>query len=64
MLSLALSVLPHLCSHLYVFCVVKGTQMENGAPVPTDGQYGNKSSWPEVERDHAATITYLDAYVV
>eukprot|EP00750_Incisomonas_marina_P006185 INCI14358.1.p1 GENE.INCI14358.1~~INCI14358.1.p1 ORF type:complete len:547 (+),score=70.63 INCI14358.1:71-1711(+) len=40
-----------------------GTQMENGAPVPTDGQYGNKSSWPEVERDHAATITYLDAYI-
>ncbi len=31
--------------------------------MPTDGQYAKESSWPEVERDHAAVITYLDAYV-
>ena len=37
--------------------------MEAGAPVPTDGEYANHSDWPEVERDHAAVITYLDAYV-
>jgi arylsulfatase A-like enzyme len=37
-------------------------EMECGAPVPTDGQYTNQS-WPEVERDHAAVITYLDTYV-
>lgn len=36
---------------------------ESGAPVPTDGQYAVHSDWPEVERDHAAVITYLDAYV-
>jgi len=36
--------------------------MENGAPVPTDGEYVNET-WPEVERDHAAVITYLDAYI-
>ena len=34
-----------------------------GAPVPTDAQYGNESSWPEVERDHAAVVTYLDGKV-
>jgi len=32
---------------------------ENGAPVPTDLQYAHKS-WPTVEKDHAAVITYLD----
>ena len=37
-------------------------QAESGAPVPTDGQYANQS-WPTVERDHAAVITYLDNYV-
>jgi arylsulfatase A-like enzyme len=36
---------------------------ESGAPVPTDGKYSNETGWPEVERDHAAVITYLDNYV-
>lgn len=36
---------------------------ESGAPVPSDGHYANQSAWPEVERDHAAVITYLDNYV-
>ena len=36
---------------------------ESGAPVPTDGQYAKHTDWPEVERDHAAVITYLDGYV-
>jgi arylsulfatase A-like enzyme len=35
---------------------------ESGAPVPTDGIYSNQS-WPDVERDHASVITYLDNYV-
>ena len=36
---------------------------ESGAPVPTDGTYASHTAWPEVERDHAAVITYLDGYV-
>lgn len=32
---------------------------EEGAPVPTDLQYVGRS-WPNVEKDHAAVITYLD----
>lgn len=36
---------------------------EQGAPVPTDGQYSKFKSWPDVERDHAAVITYLDAKI-
>eukprot|EP01060_Flectonema_neradi_P004887 TRINITY_DN1320_c0_g1_i2.p1 TRINITY_DN1320_c0_g1~~TRINITY_DN1320_c0_g1_i2.p1 ORF type:complete len:498 (+),score=132.82 TRINITY_DN1320_c0_g1_i2:47-1495(+) len=35
---------------------------EQGAPVPSDGQYNNQS-WPDVERDHAAVVTYLDGKV-
>ena len=35
---------------------------EQGAPVPTDLQFANRS-WPEVERDHAASVSYLDARV-
>ena len=35
---------------------------EQGAPVPTDGQYGNEP-WPNVEKDHAGVIVYLDNYV-
>jgi len=35
---------------------------EQGAPVPMDAKY-TKSSWPDVERDHASVITYLDAKV-
>jgi len=35
---------------------------EQGNPVPTDLQYDN-ASWPNVERDHAAVITYLDSKV-
>jgi len=39
------------------------TQPEQGAPVPSDGQYADKDGWPDVEKDHAAVITYLDNYV-
>ena len=38
-------------------------QPESGAPVPSDGEYASHTDWPEVERDHAAVITYLDSYV-
>ena len=37
--------------------------IEQGAPVPTDGRYAEESSWPDVEKDHAGVITYLDTYV-
>ena len=36
---------------------------EEGAPVPSDGEYASRSEWPEVERDHAAVVSYLDARV-
>jgi arylsulfatase A len=36
---------------------------ESGAPVPTDGRYATQISWPDVEKDHAGVITYLDGYV-
>ena len=36
---------------------------EQGNPVPTDLQYANESGWPDVEKDHAAVVTYLDRYV-
>ena len=36
---------------------------ESGAPVPTDGRYASQSSWPDVEKDHAGVITYMDSYV-
>lgn len=35
---------------------------EVGNPVPTDLKYASES-WPVVERDHAATITYMDSVV-
>lgn len=35
---------------------------EQGNPVPSALQYNN-ASWPAVERDHAAVITYLDGKV-
>merc|ERR1719188_887319 len=35
---------------------------EQGAPVPSDLQYADES-WPDVEKDHAAVITYLDGKV-
>lgn len=35
---------------------------EQGAPVPTDLMYADKP-WPDVEKDHAAVITYLDMKV-
>lgn len=35
---------------------------EDGAPVPTDFQYADRP-WPDVEKDHAAVITYLDLKV-
>ena len=31
--------------------------------MPSDGEYAGHTDWPEVERDHAAVITYLDVYV-
>eukprot|EP00039_Didymoeca_costata_P026610 m.16238 g.16238 ORF g.16238 m.16238 type:complete len:463 (+) comp5625_c0_seq2:25-1413(+) len=37
-------------------------QAEQGQPVPSDGQYASES-WPDVEKDHAAVITYLDTMV-
>ena len=40
------------------------TDAEQGAPVPTDGRYATSGAkWPDVERDHAGVITYLDGYV-
>jgi len=39
----------------------KGT-LEQGEPVPSDFQYANESTWPNVEKDHASMIEhYLDA---
>lgn len=35
---------------------------EQGNPVPSDAQYASKP-WPNVEKDHAAVITYLDSKV-
>jgi len=35
---------------------------EQGNPVPSDLQYDD-ASWPDVERDHAAVVTYLDGKV-
>lgn len=35
---------------------------EDGNPVPSDLHYRNRS-WPDVEKDHAAVITYLDQKV-
>lgn len=34
--------------------------LEEGAPVPTDLQYANQTEWPNVEKDHASAISYLD----
>ena len=39
------------------------SEPETGAPVPSDGQYASQTLWPDVEKDHAAVITYLDSYV-
>lgn len=36
---------------------------ENGAPVPTDLGYDPTGAWPTVEKDHAATVTYMDGRV-
>lgn len=36
---------------------------EQGAPVPTEGECAARTEWPEVERDHAAVVTYLDGKV-
>lgn len=37
-------------------------EKESGAPVPSDLQYAQQA-WPDVEKDHAAVISYLDKYV-
>eukprot|EP00940_MAST-03C_sp_MAST-3C-sp2_P002291 g2291.t1 len=37
--------------------------LEEGAPVPTDLQYANRTTWPNVEKDHAAAVTYMDRCV-
>jgi len=34
-------------------------EREQGNPVPTDFHYGD-TSWPAVEKDHAAVVTYMD----
>eukprot|EP00439_Symbiodinium_sp_Y106_P082455 s400_g21.t2 len=36
--------------------------LESGNPVPCDLQYADEQ-WPDVEKDHAAVITYLDSKV-
>ena len=36
---------------------------EQGAPVPSDKPYRQHHHWPNVERDHAAVVTYLDSAV-
>ena len=40
-----------------------GNSNEDGAPVPDQGVFAKETSWPEVERDHAAVIFYLDGLV-
>ncbi len=36
---------------------------EQGQPVPTDLMYASEWNWPNVEKDHAASVTYLDQRV-
>ena len=36
---------------------------ESGNPVPTDMAYAAHADWPIVERDHAASVSYLDRRV-
>ena len=36
---------------------------EQGAPVPHAMGYESHTHWPQVERDHAASVTYLDARI-
>ena len=36
---------------------------EQGNPVPTEGKYAKHNDWPDVEKDHASVITYMDNYV-
>ena len=36
---------------------------EDGNPTPTTFAYDPDGSWPDVERDHAGAITYLDARI-
>ena len=39
-------------------------ELEQGAPVPSDGRYAEVGqSWPDVERDHAAAISIVDDHV-
>lgn len=40
-----------------------GTTKETGNPVPSDLQYMNESTYPDVEKDHAASVSYMDASV-
>jgi len=35
---------------------------ENGNPVPSDGEYAKKP-WPNVEKDHAASVTHMDTLI-
>eukprot|EP01063_Lacrimia_lanifica_P027251 TRINITY_DN3802_c0_g1_i2.p1 TRINITY_DN3802_c0_g1~~TRINITY_DN3802_c0_g1_i2.p1 ORF type:complete len:472 (+),score=153.99 TRINITY_DN3802_c0_g1_i2:56-1471(+) len=35
---------------------------EKGNPVPTDMQYAHKK-WPDVEKDHAASVSYVDKHI-
>eukprot|EP01013_Petalomonas_cantuscygni_P039669 TRINITY_DN711_c0_g1_i2.p1 TRINITY_DN711_c0_g1~~TRINITY_DN711_c0_g1_i2.p1 ORF type:complete len:329 (+),score=0.56 TRINITY_DN711_c0_g1_i2:621-1607(+) len=36
---------------------------ESGNPVPTDGSYARHEDWPAVERDHASSVSYMDASI-
>ena len=40
-----------------------GDNQETGNPVPSDLQYAGESEWPDVEKDHAASVTYMDAKI-
>lgn len=40
-----------------------GSTDETGNPTPTSFEYDPKREWPDVERDHAGAITYLDATI-
>ena len=40
-----------------------GDNQETGNPVPSDLQYAGQEGWPDVEKDHAASVTYMDAKI-
>jgi arylsulfatase A-like enzyme len=40
-----------------------GANKETGNPVPSDLQYASEADWPDVEKDHAASVSYMDRSV-